>query len=177
MCIKLGHKHNIFYLHYFRFQNHSTQRQSFSSYCQRPQSPGQKLKAYFYISIVYRIYTFPWSPPVPVLHHPNQFDCSISALQLWALHLISHISCCCSNFDLSGICMQLQQTAALQHCSRVNTCTASPQCFPYLWFHQLINLFESFASSYEVCEYSCVILFLFIYQYLSIYQLCVLIQY
>ena len=51
MCIKLGHKHNIFYLHYFRFQNHNTQRQSFS-YCQRPQPPGQKLKAYFYISIL-----------------------------------------------------------------------------------------------------------------------------
>ena len=52
MCIKLGHKHNIFYLHYFRFQNHSTQRQSFSSYCQRPQPSGQKLKAYFYISML-----------------------------------------------------------------------------------------------------------------------------
>ena len=105
----MGHKHNIFYLHYFRFQNHSTQRQSFS-YCQRPQPPGQKLKAYFYISI-----HFLEALPVLHQHHPNQFDCSISALQLRALHLISHISCRCSNFDLLGICMQQhQQTAALQ---------------------------------------------------------------
>ena len=170
MCIKLGHKHNIFYLHYFRFQNHSTQRQSFSSYCQRPQPPGQKLKAYFYISMLLYISL-----------KPSQYCTTQINLIAVYQHCSSELSISSFTFLAAAQTLIYREYACscsrLQHCSRVNTCTASPQCFPYLWFHQLINLFESFASSYEVCEYSCVILFLFIYQYLSIYQLCVLIQY
>ena len=144
MCIKLGHKHNIFYLHYFRFQNHSTQRQSFSSYCQRPQPPGQKLKAYFYISMLLYISL-----------KPSQYCTTQINLIAVYQHCSSELSISSLTFLAAAQTLIYREYACsrLQHCSRVNTCTASPQCFLCFWFHQLITFSESFASSFEVCEY------------------------
>ena len=147
MCIKLGHKHNIFYLHYFRFQNHSTQRQSFS-YCQRPQPPGQKLKAYFYISTLLYISSKPSQycttqiNLIAVYQHCSS-ELSISSLTfLAAAQTLIYWEYACSS------------TSRLQHCSRVNTCIASLQCF--LRFLILIFLcqYVCFKTIFMICCYA-----------------------
>ena len=132
----MGHKHNIFYLHYFRFQNHNTQRQSFS-YCQRPQPPGQKLKAYFYISI--HLY---------ISSKPSQY-CTQHTTQINLIAVYQH---CSSELSISSLTFlaaaqtliyweyACSSTSRLQHCSRVNTCTASLQCFLCFLFQQMITI-------------------------------------
>ena len=137
----MGHKHNIFYLHYFRFQNHSTQRQSFS-YCQRPEPSGQKLQAYFsYISIFLYFYTFPRSTK------PSQYCTSTTQINLIAVyqHCSSELSISSLTFLAAAQTLiyweyACSSSSRLQHCSRVNTCTASLQCFLCILFHQMITI-------------------------------------